>query len=107
MDKIETYEYIDGKLIRKVKKRDNSYGVSYISVSVPYEIVTPEDYDSQWLRLKNKPEVLNPKREVRMVDLFSGTGPMSLGIVEAGRALEIDIKPIKIVNYITNEILTI
>ena len=30
--KIETYEYSEGRLVRKILKRDSSYGISYVPI---------------------------------------------------------------------------
>lgn len=97
--RIETYEYSKGKLVRKILKRDASYGISYVPIEAQSDFVSPEDYDLQWLKLKSKPEILAPIKEVNMVDLFSGTGPMTLGIVEAGRALNIKVNPVLAIDF--------
>lgn len=60
--------------------------------------VTEEDpdsvFDSAWLRRSTPPEVSDPYRSVRVVDLFSGCGGMTLGIAEAARALNYEIDPL-------------
>lgn len=87
MNEIEQYSYKDNYLIRRVLMRNGSFTESkVVTFSSWNEFIAPEDYDSEWLKSKEHP--CSPKwtDEIRMVDLFSGTGPMTLGIVEAGRA---------------------
>lgn len=98
-DNIESFIYKDGKLIRRIKRKNSTFSESAISTELFYKNVTPEDYDSLWLKLKNRPIVENPQAELRMADLFSGTGPMSLGMVEAGRALDININPVFAIDF--------
>lgn len=97
--RFETYEYSEGKLVRKILKRDSSYGISYVPIDGQCDFVSPEDYDLQWLKLKSRPEISSPTKELNMVDLFSGTGPMTLGIVEAGRALNIKVNPVLAIDF--------
>lgn len=92
-EKVETYEYKEGNLIRKIQKRDGTFASSKLPSKIHFENVTPEDYDLQWLKSKSKPTIAEPTKEMKLVDLFSGTGPMTLGVVEAGRALGIKINP--------------
>lgn len=90
---VESYEYKDGYLIRKVKTRDDAFVSSMLPSNVAYNNITPEDYDLCWLKMKSKPVLNNPSKEMKLVDLFSSTGPMTLGLVEADRALGIKISP--------------
>lgn len=80
---VESYEYKDGYLIRKVKTRDGAFVSSMLPSNVAYNNITPEDYDLCWLKMKSKPVLNNPSKEMKLVDLFSSTGPMTLGLVEA------------------------
>ena len=90
---VESYEYKDGYLIRKVKTRDGAFVSSMLPSNVAYNNITPEDYDLCWLKMKSKPVLNNPSKEMKLVDLFSSTGPMTHGLVEADRALGIKISP--------------
>jgi DNA (cytosine-5)-methyltransferase 1 len=51
-------------------------------------------YDASWLRLASPPNYGDGRREVGVVDLFSGCGGMTLGIAEAARALNMRLKPL-------------
>lgn len=42
---VESYEYKDGYLIRKVKTRDGAFVSSMLPSNVAYNNITPEDYD--------------------------------------------------------------
>jgi len=62
--------------------------------------VTAEDYDRTWLNQKERPKGDYNRGTIKMVDLFSGTGPMSLGVVEAGRATGIDVRPVFAIDFV-------
>ena len=98
-EKIETYEYKDGCLVRKILRRDGNVTISKIPSKISYANVKPEDYDLQWLRLQQQLDDYNITEELKLVDLFSGTGPMTLGVVEAGRALGIKINPVFAIDF--------
>ena len=51
--------------------------------------------DHRYLRLKHRPETYFQKR-VRLVDLFSGVGSLTLGVWEAGRRLGVGLRPLAI-----------
>ncbi len=103
MDGIETYESKGKDLIRRVKLRNNTFSESVVKgTSKPNEKVCPEDYDIAWLRSKVLPKSPVWRNEMRMVDLFSGTGPMTLGVVEAGRATGINVKPVFAIDFERN-----
>ena len=85
--RIERFE-IDGEFIhRYISRRDGKETKS----SLPYN--GEQEFDEVWLRSKSPsmPECINST--LRLADLFCGTGPMSLGVTEAGRALGINIIP--------------
>lgn len=85
--RIERFE-VDGEFIhRYISRRDGKETKS----SLPYN--GEQDFDEVWLHSKSPslPESFNST--LRLADLFCGTGPMSLGVTEAGRALGIDIIP--------------
>lgn len=69
------------------------------SSTKPGKAISPEDYDIAWLKSEESPK--NPvwRNEVRMVDLFSGTGPMTLGVVEAGRATGTNVIPVFAIDF--------
>lgn len=104
MENIETYRKDGNKLIRTVKLRNGDYCHSTLhgkSVS-PSGLVAAEDYDKAWLESSQSPSIDNKRGEIRMVDLFSGTGPMTLGVVEAGRAVGIQVKPVFAIDFEIN-----
>lgn len=99
IEQIESYKYRKGQLVKIIKKRDGSFYESCIPTDETFKEVHPEDYDLHWLKLKKWPSLPNPIKELNLVDLFSGTGPMSLGVVEAGRSLGIKVNPIYALDF--------
>lgn len=79
-----------GNVARRVIRRD---GTPHISHQSAYPIVRgsrdPADvFDRSWLNSERRPRYGQHRaREVRLADLFCGAGGMTLGILEAGRAL--------------------
>src|SRR3989442_2610412 len=51
-------------------------------------------YDWLWLRSEPSPPTVASSRSIRIVDLFSGCGAMTLGVAEACRALGLTPKPL-------------
>ena len=87
----ETYSIENGLFYKRVLKRDGSSVMSSIP-ACGYTDATPENFDKAWLMCKSLPKA-EYHRTMNLADLFCGTGPMSLGVVEAGRCLGIDIQP--------------
>ena len=103
MTKVETYTSKGGNLIRRVELRDGTFIESTVKgLSVHNQPVTSDDYDIAWLKSKEQPTAPKWRDEIRMVDLFSGTGPMTLGIVEAGRATGINVVPVFAIDFEKN-----
>lgn len=103
MNKVETYTLKGESLIRRVELRDGTFTESAIKgLPVHNQPITPDDYDIAWLKSKEQPTVPKWRDEIRMVDLFSGTGPMTLGIVEAGRATGINVVPVFAIDFERN-----
>ena len=103
MNKVETYTSKGESLIRRVELRDGTFTESTIKgLPVHNQPITPDDYDIAWLKSKEQPTVPKWRGEIRMVDLFSGTGPMTLGIVEAGRATGINVVPVFAIDFERN-----
>jgi DNA (cytosine-5)-methyltransferase 1 len=50
-----------------------------------------EAFDASWLRLSVRPFSAGQRGTVRVVDLFCGAGGMSVGLEEAGRALDLKV----------------
>ncbi len=91
-DKVETYQIKDHQILKTILRRDGSTYTTSVPLVENLNEATPEVFDICWLRMKKRP-VIDEVKKMTLVDLFSGTGPMSLGIVEAGRSLGIDIRP--------------
>ena len=103
MSKVETYTAKGRTLIRRIKLRDGTFTESIIKGStIQNQQVTSDDYDIAWLKSKEQPIFPEWREEIRMVDLFSGTGPMTLGIVEAGRATGINVVPVFAIDFEKN-----
>ena len=103
MTKVETYTSKGERLIRRIKLRDGTVAESTIKgLSVHNQSITSDDYDIAWLKSKEQPTTPTWRDEIRMVDLFSGTGPMTLGIVEAGRATGINVIPVFAIDFERN-----
>ena len=51
-------------------------------------------HDMAWLRSKREPPTIAPLGTVRICDLFSGCGGISVGVREACRALELRMEPV-------------
>lgn len=78
----------DGWVLRTVNRRDPSMGsvtttVCQATDSIPLRDAT----DAGYLRLADKPHSSGAGPRIRVADLFSGCGAMSLGVAEACRAL--------------------
>lgn len=87
---VETSELsADGAhIVRVVRRRDGS--VARSSLPAPADggaADLGEAYDLAWLRATSAPPAPADAPEVRVVDLFSGCGGMTVGVVEACRAL--------------------
>lgn len=58
-----------------------------------------DSFERAFLAEKVRPQIGNRKREVRVVDLFSGCGSMSLGIWEASRAVGARMVPVLALDF--------
>lgn len=92
---VETYHACRGerKIVRHVLTRDNQVRKSDIGATALE--TTGADahgaFDAAWLRSKQRP-ASEARETLRVVDLFSGCGALSLGISEACRALELGVE---------------
>lgn len=84
----EAYERIDGRLVRRVLRRDGT--VSELDCGdAPARAIDdrlPEIADKRWLQQTVAPE-LSDANALRFADLFCGCGALSLGVQEAARSL--------------------
>lgn len=87
-----------GVIIRTVRRRDGSRSESEIPLANINGVDVDDDlgaaYDRAWLRSSSKLEPSSHHPSVRMVDLFSGCGGLSVGVAEACRALGVKIEPL-------------
>lgn len=84
---IERYEFDGSQIHRIILCRDGHEEIT----SIPSDF---QDFDQAWLRSAS-PVIFSPKEDkIRLADLFCGTGPMSLGVIEAAKALNRSIEPV-------------
>lgn len=86
---IEDFELGRGELRRKILLRDGSVAVSTVPVRSSWsaDVDLRAVYDQLWLHASNLPGPAEAGKSIRVVDLFAGCGGMTLGVVEAARAL--------------------
>ena len=101
--RIEKYvSQMSGRSIKRIIQRRDGTEVS-TSLGI-HPLISPSQskdnetlsaaFDYSWLRLKEAPTIAESGDPVRIVDLFSGCGGMTLGVVEACRALKMRAEPI-------------
>lgn len=91
-DGVESYsiDVDSNELVRAVRRRDGSSAESRLPLLLPVlGGDAASSYDQTWLRMNQPPPIRSDARAVRIVDLFSGCGGMTLGAVEACRALDL------------------
>lgn len=101
-DMIEKYSIENELLARSIQMRDGSIAKSYITSSTSISSCNPEDYDKAWLMSKKVPVITDIRKSIRMVDLFSGAGLMTLGVIEAGRATGVNVEPVFAIDFEKN-----
>lgn len=93
--RVEKYGINDRTAFREVTRHDG--GVSVSTIALP-KGVNQEDaqsaFDQAWLRTRVLPRPTAVDRAVRVADIFSGCGAMSLGVGEACRALGFGFEPV-------------
>ncbi len=88
------------RIIRVITHRDGTTVRSSLPATASFknESAISEDlgsaFDHRWLRMTTRPAVSVRRESVRVVDLFSGCGAMTVGAVEAGRALGMKVHPV-------------
>lgn len=86
---ISSVAVVRGRLIRSIRRRDGSLGqtdlggVGGVDSSADLEALA----DALWLRRDSRPAYAEGGPNVRIADLFSGCGLLSLGALEGARAL--------------------
>lgn len=100
MTQVEQYTVKGNSFIKRINKRDGTFVESSIQITDKNIEANPSCFDIEWLKLKNRPvnSASNPTK-LNLVDLFCGMGPMTLGVVEAGRCLGIDITPVFAIDF--------
>lgn len=92
-----TFSIENGCLVRNIAVNGGGNAKSFIrpediGLEKPFEKLI--DYDKAWLQCKQKPLSSGKNGDIRVVDLFSGCGGLTLGIAEACRALEYNFVPV-------------
>lgn len=90
LPEVESFDLDGARIVRTVYLRNGSPRRSTVAVATPLrnELVPDSaSYDQAWLRSGLPPSMPSRGEAIRIVDLFSGCGAMTLGIREAARAL--------------------
>ena len=88
----ETFARRNGIIERRVSLRSGGFATSQIGASAGVNApIGSAEAESLFLRLEHRPPVSGRRGSIRAVDLFAGCGGLSLGVAEAGRALELDV----------------
>ncbi|MDP2270466.1 MAG: DNA cytosine methyltransferase [Archangium sp.] len=84
-----TYSRDGERFVRLVQRRDGSTASSVVrcAAGIGADLPAESGFDQSWLRTKSRPPLLAGLPPIRIVDMFSGCGGLSLGITEAARAL--------------------
>jgi DNA (cytosine-5)-methyltransferase 1 len=92
--KPELFSVEKDRIVRSILCRDGSQFRS--SIDLPNNVCRSDDlsadFDAAWLRLNFTPRTSQPRGVVKIGDVFSGCGGMTLGIFEACRALQLTMK---------------
>jgi DNA (cytosine-5)-methyltransferase 1 len=94
-DATETYVREPGAIARSIPTRSGQVRVSRQPIAladVGHDLAAA--FDLAWLRARRAPDVSAALGRVRVVDLFSGCGALTLGVVEACRALQLEAVPV-------------
>lgn len=88
---VETFaeEPVRGTIRRDILLRNGATASSMVYRGNVREIDPASAFDLAWLRTRVRPPMSDARGMLRMVDLFSGCGSMSLGVWEACRALNL------------------
>lgn len=93
VEPVESFHQERGRLVRVVRTRRGDQRHSTVSLSKRLEgNDLASAFDASWLRLSAKPTSEGSISTVRVADLFSGCGGMSVGIDEAARALQLSVE---------------
>jgi DNA (cytosine-5)-methyltransferase 1 len=91
----ETYVREPDAIVRSINTRSGQVRVSRQPISLAdVELDLAAAFDLAWLRSTRAPDVSAALGRLRILDLFSGCGALTLGIVEACRALQLEGVPV-------------
>lgn len=82
----------EGLIKRHITRRDGSETISTVSWDGKSRADLAAAYDLAWLRSSAPPKIASAQN-VRIADIFSGCGAMTLGVWEACRALNLNATP--------------
>lgn len=86
-------DYFTGTAKRFVSRRSGGEVVSEVALANTARLVEPAAaFDLSWLKSKERPAPAEGNDVLRVADLFSGCGGLSLGVEEAARALGIPVE---------------
>jgi DNA (cytosine-5)-methyltransferase 1 len=86
-------DYVTETAKRFVSRRSGGEVVSEVSLANTARLVEPAAaFDLSWLKSKGRPAPAEGNNVLRVADLFSGCGGLSLGVEEAARALGIPVE---------------
>ncbi len=97
------------QIVRALKCRNGAFSTSTIPIDGDLRrAIAAENmgaaFDQSFLRSSRTPILVGSKRQRRLVDLFAGCGFMTLGLVEAGRACGVRVKPVLAVDVVKSAI---
>lgn len=92
--RFERYETRDGRLVRLIERRSGACAETDCGPAPggPHtQAALHALADQRYLQLPERPQLKTPQGTVAVVDLFSGLGALSLGVMEAARAIGLGI----------------
>src|ERR1044072_8036411 len=86
---ISSLAIVEGRLIRSILRRDGSSSWSDLGEVGSVDPATDLEAlaDALWLQRNSRPAYTGPRPDIRLADLFSGCGLLSVGALEGTRAL--------------------
>lgn len=90
---VESYRVESDRLVRSIRTRTGETVESSVPRVAAEDALDPAAaFDLSWLRSRHRFESPGARGTVRVVDLFCGAGGMSVGLDEAGRALNVRVE---------------
>ncbi|MHB0970851.1 MAG: DNA cytosine methyltransferase [Thermoanaerobaculia bacterium] len=97
--RVEHFASEGNRIVRQITLRTGAAAASYAKIGRLVSAEIHSEFDLAWLRSRKYPIGTSGSSSVRVVDLFSGCGAMSLGIAEACRALNLGFQPVLAVEF--------